>query len=446
MALAPLHWSVSAGTLPSGLSIDPVTGTISGTPTRAGTSAFTVKLTDATAPTALVATAALSVTVAPAVQTRVYVANSNNTILGFGLATSGTASPLLTIGGPNSPLEGTTAIALDATGRIYAASAGQPEIVEYAPGVMGNAAASSVIVGPDTGLVYPTAVAIDGSGQLWVANHSANSITVYAPGASGDAVPVRTIMGPSTGLDGPSAIAFDGHGLVWVGNTGNSTLTAYPVTASGDVPWQQELAGPHTGLDLPQGIAIDAQGNLLVANLFGHSLTEYPDPASGDVTPLRTITGTLTGLSLPDGVDVDTQGNIYVSDEFGIVSRFAPNASGNVAPVATIGASLGVVDPNGLAVAPPLAIATAKLRIGRAGHRYRELLVADLGRSPFRWTVVAGHLPHGLHLERDGVLVGSPTRTGVYRFTVRVADSSRPTMTARRRLMLRVVGGRRAGH
>lgn len=46
----PYTWSVSAGKLPAGLSLNPATGEISGTPTESGRADFTVKVTDSATP------------------------------------------------------------------------------------------------------------------------------------------------------------------------------------------------------------------------------------------------------------------------------------------------------------------------------------------------------------------------------------------------------------
>jgi hypothetical protein len=55
-----LTWSISAGTLPAGLNLNPINGVISGTPTAAGTSSFTVGVQDAGG---LSDTQALSITI-----------------------------------------------------------------------------------------------------------------------------------------------------------------------------------------------------------------------------------------------------------------------------------------------------------------------------------------------------------------------------------------------
>ncbi|GFO62801.1 S8 family serine peptidase [Geomonas paludis] len=45
--VAPFNWSLTAGALPQGLSLDPVTGELNGTPTASGTFTFTVRVSDA---------------------------------------------------------------------------------------------------------------------------------------------------------------------------------------------------------------------------------------------------------------------------------------------------------------------------------------------------------------------------------------------------------------
>ncbi|HEU4416823.1 MAG TPA: putative Ig domain-containing protein, partial [Candidatus Angelobacter sp.] len=61
---SPVSWSVFSGSLPPGLTLDPATGIISGSPTAAGTFSFTLELTDSSTPTPTFAFRNLSITIA----------------------------------------------------------------------------------------------------------------------------------------------------------------------------------------------------------------------------------------------------------------------------------------------------------------------------------------------------------------------------------------------
>ena len=62
----PYTWSISSGVLPSGLTLDASSGTISGTPSVASTFAFTVTVSDSSTPTAQTASQNLGIIVSPA--------------------------------------------------------------------------------------------------------------------------------------------------------------------------------------------------------------------------------------------------------------------------------------------------------------------------------------------------------------------------------------------
>ena len=91
--IAPYTWSVTTGSLPAGLSLASTTGVISGTPTSAGTSTFTVQVADAES-TPVTATASFTLTVAPGASkvasTTVLTSSAEN--VGVGAAVTFTAA------------------------------------------------------------------------------------------------------------------------------------------------------------------------------------------------------------------------------------------------------------------------------------------------------------------------------------------------------------------
>ncbi|UWP79133.1 putative Ig domain-containing protein [Dactylosporangium fulvum] len=91
--VTPYTWSVHAGTLPAGLTLNPATGAISGTPTTAGTSNFTVEVADAASGTD---TQALTITVGAAplsITTTTLVAGKAGTAYSASLAATGGVAP-----------------------------------------------------------------------------------------------------------------------------------------------------------------------------------------------------------------------------------------------------------------------------------------------------------------------------------------------------------------
>ncbi len=79
-------------------------------------------------------------------------------------------------------------------------------------------------------------------------------------------------------------------------------------------------------------------------------------------------------------------------------------------------------------VVPSLAITTSSVPPGTVGTKYSTTLQASGGNPPYKWSNIAGTLPTGLRLRRStGVLIGKPTTTGTFTFTVQVVDRETTT-------------------
>ena len=79
-------------------------------------------------------------------------------------------------------------------------------------------------------------------------------------------------------------------------------------------------------------------------------------------------------------------------------------------------------------IVPPLAISTPTLAAANVGIAYSDRLNATGGIPPYVWTTIAGALPPGLFLNNGtGQITGTPTHAGDFRFTVRVTDTAGST-------------------
>jgi hypothetical protein len=71
-------------------------------------------------------------------------------------------------------------------------------------------------------------------------------------------------------------------------------------------------------------------------------------------------------------------------------------------------------------------------------HEYKFQFQAHGGIPPMKYVVTAGSLPTGMKLGEDGLLSGTATTTGEYKFTVTATDSSNPPQKAFRAYVLRI--------
>jgi large repetitive protein len=77
-----------------------------------------------------------------------------------------------------------------------------------------------------------------------------------------------------------------------------------------------------------------------------------------------------------------------------------------------------------------VSITTTSVPMAVTTVAYSATLTASGGIAPYTFSVSSGSLPAGLSLSAAGAISGTPTTTGTSSFTIKVADSESPAVTA----------------
>lgn len=252
-------------------------------------------------------------------------------------ATPLTPAVTLADDGSGAAISDPDGLAFDADGNLWVANSGldaesgisSDDVVEYTQEMLdaSGSPTPSATLYPDYNVDdYPTAIAFDASGKLWVASADDNVVAAYTPAQLADLAttldptPV-TVVGtplryendkPAAGspLNNPDAISFDADGDLWVANagghgggdwasvTGQSSVVEYTpdqLTASGDPTPAALISGTATGLDSASGLAV-----VEARPVTGAAAATPGTAVSGDrVTYSATVTD--SGGSTPSG-------------------------------------------------------------------------------------------------------------------------------------------------
>ncbi|MGJ5816095.1 beta strand repeat-containing protein [Paludibaculum fermentans] len=397
---APYTFSVSGGSMPQGLTLA-TGGVLSGTPTTAGTYAFTVLVTDVTG---LTTTKDFSLTVGAAgfnIDTPAGLPNAtlnvpySQTMVASGgtlpytwIQTEGTIPPGLGLA-PSGLLSGTpTAVGsylflLRVTdGLSVVATKTMTLTVALAGSTLAITTSSPLPVAP-LNQAYTATMA--GSGGT----------PPYIWTFSGGSIPPGLQLSTNGTLSGTATTAGTySFNILLTDNTGASVQGLFSLTVGSGLT----ITTPTT---LPTGA---------VGSAYSQSLS-----ATGGTAP---YIFSLQGGTLPSGLSLNTNGLISGTPLGAGTSSFTVRVQ-DAAGASVTGTFTLVVG----SVATGIVISPSTVPGGSVGVVYSQTLTASGGVAPYIFSLFSGALPPGLTVSTSGVLSGTPTSSGSFSFTVRASDS-----------------------
>ena len=457
----PYAWSITSGSLPTGLSIDPTTGLISGTPTAAGTAQFTVTVTDSTEPTNQSQSQPFSINVGSLVSPVVTLQPVSQTIrLGQGVSFTAAAT-----GYPSPTVQWyyDTGAGTQLSPAPYTSDTLSYPVTEQMNGwqveaVFTNAAGSATTDIATITILNAPSVTIAPSPLP--ASQGPVPYTVNVVGTGGPvtgSVEVADDQGDSCSISSLTA----GPGDSGSGNcsvTESAAASPYTVTAnySGDPDNANNFALITVASDVAnaQGEANVSNGGVTTTSAGGatgnDTITEvqYPtDPvgaptfnASGQyfdevLSSGNTFTSeTMVDCNLNGGDSLrwwDPAANSGIGEWQAVLGDPGPTSTAGSPPCISVtlnnttSPSLSQLTGTVFGAATGLNVTTTSLGAANSGERYSATLVASGGNPPYKWSLSGGKLPPGLHLRAaTGAINGRPSRrdSGTYTFTVKVVD------------------------
>ncbi|HET7150065.1 MAG TPA: putative Ig domain-containing protein [Candidatus Acidoferrum sp.] len=421
----PITWSITAGSLPTGLVLNAATGAITGTPTTAGTSNFTVQAADSSTP-ALTATKALSITIIPAltitttslpngITSTAYSATLTSTGGSGAVAWSVTVGSLpagLTLNANTGAITGTPTTAGTSNFTVQAADSGTPQQKV-------TKALSITIVQQ---LVVTTSALPSG------AITSTYSATLSSSGGTPAVTWAITVGSLPAGLTLNAAT-----GAITGTPTGPSGMSGFTVQAT-DSGTPQQTATKALSINVNPVLSITTTS--LASGTVNTTYSQQLQTNGGGIAP---ITWSITLGSLPPGLTLNASTGVISgtpTTATGSPFNFTVQAADSGTPQQTATQALSI----SIATAP-LSVATTGLPNGIQGQAYSATLQSAGGNPPVTWSISAGSLPSWASLNTStGAITGTPNATGTTTFTAKATDSTTPTaQTATKSLSITVV-------
>jgi hypothetical protein len=403
--IAPYTWSVSSGSLPPGLSLDPSTGIISGSPSTLGKSLFVVTVTDSGNPAT---TAQAQLTIGVVTPLEMTTSSLPNVVQGTfyqqSLSGSGGSTPYswslspgsgpLPPGLSLSPLSGQIAGDPNTPG-IYSFNV---QLTDSSSPQMHVSTALTITVIAQLKVTSPGTLPKTEVGQPYSAQLSATGgVPPYTWSIASGNIP-GLMLNPSTGQITGTPTALGGPLLVQVSDVGNPGQT---VQANENID-----VAPQLTIDevfYPNGtVGQNYQGQVAVTG--GYSPYSFSVTDTGGVPP---------GLQL----DPDTGGLIGVPSAPGAYPfTLVVTDSNNPAATTTVNEVV--------AIAPQLQVVTTNPPPGVQFTSYSFLMQAVGGYQPYTWS--APDMPPGLFMLPNGAVGGVAAAPGVFPVPVTVTDSATP--------------------